>query len=79
MTTNEVWLECQMKFVKVNWESLQTGQTMYYTIGRSQFANGPFVVVDPATRKLRNGQGVEIALPSTLQSRLQPLVLSEQQ
>lgn len=52
-------------------------QTMYYTIGRSNYANGPFVVVDPATRKLRNGQGVEIALPSTLQSRLQPLPSSK--
>jgi hypothetical protein len=62
------WLECRFQFEEIAWDDLAIGDEIFYYIPKKrkapEFAHGPFVVVDPKKRKLRNQQGVEVCLPS---------------
>lgn len=62
------------KFKDVDWSLLSPGQSVYYWIKykdrkspKREDAHGPFTVVDPSQRRLRNQQGVEINFGNNIQ------------
>jgi len=59
----------RVRFRHVAWDELRPGDVVYYAILRGRAAvpdddpiHGPFTVVDPASGRLRNGQGVELPM-----------------
>ena len=67
-------VESQLEFDEVPWANLEPGTEIYYQVKRNPYAQGPFIVVDPKTCRLRNRQGVELNLP-----QVQPLVMKRQE
>jgi hypothetical protein len=60
-----VYLNCFIEFREVAWEELRPGDEVFYFIpGRKtpDLAHGPFTVVDAVAHRLRNAQGVALAL-----------------
>lgn len=61
-----MWLAAQVEFDKMKWEDLKEGDLIYYWIDKKHLkdeAFGPITVVDPKLGKVKNRQGVVLALP----------------
>lgn len=49
--------EVTCEFEKLTWDQVKAGDEVYYLAG--QRAHGPFLIIDPKTRKIRNRYGAE--------------------
>ena len=70
------------RFKLVSWDDLKAGESFYYYLMRSKIGDqephGPFVMVDPATCRIRNGQNVELPF-ERYKTQLQPMRLLPQE
>ncbi len=71
--TTHFELTVRVRMRKVGWDDVTAGDKVYYLTPRQKHTklnpatpHGPFVVVDPAVRKLANLQGIRLALPANL-------------
>ena len=69
----EHWVQVPIRMVEADWADLRIGQEIWYLLRGEAY--GPFAVVDPAGKKLRNANGVEFPLRH---STVRPLVYADE-